>query len=101
MLRRKKVYILKSVTMRSDAIHQHGNVVVWRSIGSPGERIDVGKKHGEIGTETFDEVEFTRVGESGETANQGVNSVENLLLLHAQEFFVGEVEGHTCVNAKR
>ncbi|KAK7300893.1 hypothetical protein RJT34_11744 [Clitoria ternatea] len=61
-----------------------------------GEGVDVGEEDGEVGAESFDEVRFGGGRERGEGANQGVDVVEDLLLLEAEDFFVGEIEGDAC-----
>ncbi|KAK7270942.1 hypothetical protein RJT34_26478 [Clitoria ternatea] len=61
-------------------------------IGDTGEGVDVGEEDGEVGAESFDEVRFGGGRERGEGADQGVDVVEDLLLLEAEDFFVGETK---------
>lgn len=79
----------ESVTMGGEAIEQDGKV----TFGSPREGIDIREKHGEIGTEALEEVEFGGVRERGVAAEQGVEAIEDVVVLDAEEFFVGEIEG--------
>lgn len=64
-------------------------------VGGSGKGIHVGEEDGEVGAERFEEAEFGGRGENGEGANQGVDTVEDVLLLDAQNLPVGEIKGHT------
>lgn len=61
-------------------------------VGSSGEGVDVGEEDGEVGAESFEEAELGGRGENGEGANQGVDAVEDVLLLDAQNFPVREIK---------
>ncbi|KAK7278834.1 hypothetical protein RJT34_23872 [Clitoria ternatea] len=65
-------------------------LVVREPVGREG--VDVGEEDGEVGAESFDEVRFGGGRERGEGADQGVDIVEDLLLLEAEDFFVGETK---------
>jgi len=64
-------------------------------VGGSGEGIDVGEEDGEVGAESFEEAELGGRGENEEGANQGVDAVEHVLLLDAQNLPVGEIKRHT------
>jgi len=72
-------------------VRGEGDVVV----GGSGEEIEVGEEDGEVGAESFEEGEFGGRGENGEGANQGVDAVEQVLLLDAQNIPIGEIKRHT------
>lgn len=81
---------LKGVAVRTDAIQDHAVVVLAR------ERVDVREKHAEIRPEALGDVELAGRGEAGEAADQRVHAVEHVLLLHAEQLLVGEIERHAC-----
>lgn len=58
----------EGIAMRSDAI-MHWRLIIIPRLGSPRERIDVGKQNTEIGAKTLNEIELTSRGEIREILN--------------------------------
>lgn len=72
--------------MRADAVQDHAVVVLSR------EGVDVREQHAEVRPEALHDVELAGRGEAGEAADQRVHAVEHVLLLHAEQLLVGEIE---------
>lgn len=88
---KKESVDLEGIAMRRDAICEGARI--WTRGGSPPrEGVDVGEEDAEIGAEALDEIELAGSGEGREVSDERVDAVEDVLVLDAEELFVGEIE---------
>lgn len=85
---------LEGVAVGGDAVGK-GTRIGIEGGSPPRERIDVGEENAEIGAEALDEIELAGRGEGKEIPDERVDAVEDVLVLDAEELFVGEIEDDT------
>lgn len=85
---------LEGVAVGGDAVGK-GTRIGIEGGSPPRERIDVGEENAEIGAKALDEIELAGRGEGKEIPDERVDAVEDVLVLDAEELFVGEIEDDT------